>query len=119
LDYKVGRPYATWQKSVVKLHNFRRQLLFYKLLVESSARFKNYQVTKGIIEFVEPDEHGRIQRLELDYDEPELQQMRQIIGSVWRRIQNLELPDTSKYPKTVGGILQFEAELRANQKPAE
>jgi DNA helicase-2/ATP-dependent DNA helicase PcrA len=119
LDYKVGRPYATWQKSVVKLHNFRRQLLFYKLLVESSARFKNYQVTKGIIEFVEPDEHGRIQRLELDYDEPELQQMRQLIGSVWRRIQNLELPDTSQYPKTVGGILQFEAELRANQKPAE
>lgn len=118
LDYKIGRPYSRWQGNVLKLRNFRNQLLFYKLLIESSARFKNYHVTKGIIEFVEPDESGKIQRLELDYDNEEVQRIRQIIASVWRLVQNLDLPDTSEYPKTVAGLQRFEDSL-TKQKPAQ
>lgn len=118
LDYKIGRPYSRWQPGVLKLHNFRNQLMFYKLLIESSARFKSYSVVRGIIEFVEPDESGKIQRLELDYDDVELQRLRQVIAGVWRCTQSLELPDVSKYPQTVGGIRQFE-DVLANQKPAK
>jgi hypothetical protein len=115
IDYKVGQSYARWQAGVIKLHNFRKQLLFYKLLIESSARFRNYRVTKGIIEFVEPDEQGRIKQLELEYDEDELKMMRELIGGVWRRVQNLELPDTHSYQPSLAGIRKFEDDLRQNK----
>jgi DNA helicase II / ATP-dependent DNA helicase PcrA len=111
VDYKVGQSYERWQSSVIKLHNFRKQLLMYKLLIESSARFRSYKVTKGIIEFVEPDEQGRIRRLELEYDEDELRQLIKLIGGVWARIQSLDLPPTDQYPPTIAGIKKFEADL--------
>jgi DNA helicase-2/ATP-dependent DNA helicase PcrA len=118
IDYKVGQSYSRWQPGVIKLHNFRKQLLFYKLLVESSARFRNYRVTKGIIEFVEPDEQGRIRQLELEYDETELLELVKLINGIWRSIQSLELPDTSAYQPSLAGIRKFEAELRRNQNGA-
>jgi hypothetical protein len=83
----------------------------YKLLIESSARFRSYKVTKGIIEFVEPDEQGRIRRLELEYEEDELRQLIKLIGGIWARIQSLDLPLTDQYPPTIAGIKKFEADL--------
>lgn len=118
IDYKVGQSYSRWQPGVIKLHNFRKQLLFYKLLIESSARFRKYKVTKGIIEFVEPDEQGQIRQLELEYDEAELAAMVELIKGVWRRIQSLDLPDTSKYQPSLAGIRKFEDFLRQNQNGA-
>lgn len=114
VDYKVGQSYSRWQSGVVKLHNFRKQLLFYKLLIESSARYRNYRVTKGIIEFVEPDEQGTIRQLELDYSDDEVEQMRQLIIGVWKRIQTLELPDVKSYQPSLAGIRKFEDDLRQN-----
>jgi DNA helicase-2/ATP-dependent DNA helicase PcrA len=111
MDYKIGRSYTSWQGNILKLHNFRLQLIFYKFLIENSARFKNYTVSQGVIEFVEPDEKGKIQRLVLDYDETEMERVRQLISAVWRGVQSLELPDTSAYPKTLKGIRQFEDDL--------
>lgn len=119
IDYKVGQSYSRWQPGVIKLHNFRKQLLFYKLLIESSARFRKYRVTKGIVEFVEPDEQGRIRQLELPYDEAELKDMVSLINGVWMRIQSLELPEISKYQPSLAGIRKFEEDLRQNQNGAE
>ena len=114
IDYKVGQSYARWQPGVIKLHNFRKQLLFYKLLIEGSARFRNYRVTNGLIEFVEPDEQGRIRQLELIYEEPELEGMRELIIGVWKHVQKLELPDTRAYQPSLAGIRKFEDYLRKN-----
>jgi len=119
IDYKVGQSYSRWQPGVIKLHNFRKQLLFYKLLIESSARFRKYRVTKGIIEFVEPDQQGRIRLLELEYDEPELEQMADLIKGAWRRIQTLDLPDTNAYQPTLAGIRKFEDYLRQKENGAK
>jgi RecB family exonuclease len=49
IDFKTGQPYGTWQKSVPKLHQYRQQLMIYKILIENSKRFAGYTVNKGII----------------------------------------------------------------------
>jgi DNA helicase-2/ATP-dependent DNA helicase PcrA len=112
LDYKTGQPYKRWQSGVIKLHKFRQQLNFYKLLIESSPRFRGYEVVESIIEFVEPDEYGQINRLALNYEQKELEQTVQLIEGVWRRIQQLDFPDISNYPPSLAGIRQFEDDLR-------
>jgi hypothetical protein len=93
---------------------YRQQLIFYKLLIENSARFRKYKVHKGIIEFVEPDPEGHIRRLELIYDDETLNHMSSLIKAVWRSIQSLKLPDISSYSPTLTGIKQFERDLIEN-----
>ncbi len=116
IDYKTGRAYQRWQPGVVKLHLFQQQLIIYKFLVENSGRFKSYKVEKGIIEFVEPDENGKISRLELVYDDKQLKRVTELIRAVWAHIQSLKFPDTSAYPPTLAGIRKFEDDLINNQK---
>lgn len=111
LDYKTGQSYSRWQPGVLKLHKFAQQLMVYKLLVENSTAFKGYEVTHGLIEFVEPDEHGRIVRLGLEYDSRQMSEIRDLVEAVWRRIKQLDFPDTSAFPKTVAGIRAFEKYL--------
>ena len=111
LDYKTGRAYGRWQPGIVKLHLFRQQLMIYKLLIENSARFREYKVEKGIIEFVEPDENGQITRLELDYDNDSMERTIKLIKAVWKSVQSLKFPDISSYPLTFTGIKQFEDDL--------
>jgi hypothetical protein len=80
-------------------------------LIENSSRFRNYKVTHGIIEFVEPDERGQINRLELDYNQSKLEANVKLINGVWSRIQALDFPDTRTYLPSLKGIHQFEQDI--------
>jgi hypothetical protein len=111
IDFKTGQAYRRWDPRVIKLHHYRRQLMMYKLLVEGSANFSGYKVEKGIVEFVDPDSDGEILRLELFYDEAEMDRIKKLIGSVWTDIQRLELPDISHYSPSITGIRNFESDL--------
>ncbi|MBX4188912.1 PD-(D/E)XK nuclease family protein, partial [Candidatus Saccharibacteria bacterium] len=111
VDYKTGKPHDRWQSGIPKLYMFRRQLILYKLLVENSARYKGYKIEKGIIQFVEPDEHGRLNHLELFFDDEEVELVKKLIMAIWVRIQAIDFPDASAYPKTLAGINQFETDL--------
>lgn len=117
-DYKTGKPAASWngrgEYEKIKLWHYRQQLMFYKLLIEQSRHFAGYTVTKGIIEFVEPDTHGCINRLELEYDEAELETFRMLIEGVWNRIQALDFSTATSYDQTLSGIQEFEAEIQAD-----
>lgn len=111
VDYKTGRSYSRWQAGIAKLHLYSLQLRIYKLLIENSYRFKGYEVDKGIIEFVEPDEEGRINRLELHFSKQDLQSASKLLESIWKHIQTLSFPDVSSYPKNLAGIKKFESDL--------
>jgi ATP-dependent exoDNAse (exonuclease V) beta subunit len=111
VDFKTGQPHSAWNKSNVKLHEYRQQLMFYKLLIENSKRFAGYRVEKGVLEFIEPNEEGQIVSLEIDYDNTELQELKKLIAAVWQHITELDFPDVSKYPATMAGIRQFENDL--------
>lgn len=107
VDYKTGKSQAKWSKDI-KMHKYRQQLLFYKLLLQGSHTYKKYSVLKGRLVFVEPDENGVINELEIIYDEQELDHLKQLIKAVWQRIMALDLPDVSQFKNDYKGTLEFE-----------
>ncbi len=111
IDYKTGKAYSRWQQNILKLHRYRQQLLTYRLLVEKSSRFKNYRLDKVMLEFIEPDEDGRIVQLELVADEKEMERHAKLLQGVWSRVMSLDFPDVSKYSPTIKGIVAFEEDL--------
>jgi DNA helicase II / ATP-dependent DNA helicase PcrA len=116
-DYKTGRPATAWDKgdehTKLKLHAYRQQLLFYKLLAENSSEYHNYTAIRGCLAFVEPTKAGEVSILELDFSnlQEELERTRKLISAVWRHIAALDLPDTSQYSQDLKGILAFEQDL--------
>jgi DNA helicase-2/ATP-dependent DNA helicase PcrA len=117
VDFKTGKPAVSWQGKdeyeKVKLHKYRQQLLFYKLLVENSASFRNkLTVTGGAVEFIEVDDNGELaDSLELSIKPDELEEFIKLVGAIWTHITNLDFPDTEKYPKNLRGIKDFEKDL--------
>lgn len=110
VDYKTGRSHAKWSREI-GLHKNRQQLYFYKALVEGSHAFAGYTVTDGYLEFVEPDESGKIQELHVQFDDAEYQQIRQLAEAIWHHIRLLKLPETNLYTQDLKGIEDFEADL--------
>ncbi len=115
-DYKTGAASVRWQGKTdgekLKLHKYRQQLMFYKLLVERSRDFAGYTVNKGTLQFIEPTQSGQIINLDLEFDSDELAEFELLVEQVYRLIFSLELPDISRYPQTYAGTLQFEADIR-------
>lgn len=117
VDFKTGKPSNSWQGKdefeKQKLHRYRRQLLFYKLLVENSAAYgKKFKATNGALEFLEADDTGTLpELLEMDFPKDEVEQLAKLIGIVWQKIMTLDFPDTSKYTPNLKGTLQFEEDL--------
>lgn len=112
-DFKTGRPHNRWTNDI-KLHRYKQQLLFYKLLVENSHTYRDYKVEAGRLVFVEPDEDNHIQELVLDYKADEVERMKALIGAVWRRVKTLDLPDVSGFDKSYKGVIDFENWLIEN-----
>lgn len=114
-DYKTGKGVSSWSGKTdyekVKLHKYRQQLLFYKLLVENSRDFAGYKVIKGVLEFVESDPNDQLHRLEMEFDPQEVEAFQKLVAAVWKHIQELKLPDTDRYPANYKGVLAFEADL--------
>jgi hypothetical protein len=92
---------------------YRQQLLIYKILVESSSRYKGYKVVQATLEFVEPNEDGRIVRLELNYTDQDVENMKMLVKAVWQKVKVLDLPSIEKYSPSISGIRAFEKDLIA------
>jgi DNA helicase-2/ATP-dependent DNA helicase PcrA len=117
-DYKTGKPSNNWagkdDYEKIKLHKYKQQLLFYKLLVENARDYRGFQVKKGIMQFVEPTTSGQILSLEDDFSADELERFKKLISAVWAHITQLNLPDISKYSPNYKGVLDFEQDLIDN-----
>lgn len=115
IDYKTGKPASSWKGAdefeKIKLHKYRQQLLFYKLLVEHSRDYSEYTVEKGVLQFVEPSRAGQICSLELSFDQEELERFSKLVEAVYSKIVTLDLPDVTDYPPTLAGIVRFEDDL--------
>lgn len=114
-DYKTGTPTRTWQGKTdyekIKLHKYKQQLMFYKILVERSRQYAGYTVTKGIIQFVEPTQSGDIVALEYEFDKAEQTEFERLIQVIWKHITTLNLPDISTYSANYKGVVAFERDL--------
>lgn len=117
LDFKTGRAYKDWDQpkltdvDKIKLHKYKQQLIYYKILLESSSRF-NYPVGILALEFVESilDEKEPI-TLIYEPTAEDVERLKKIIEAVYHKIITLNFPDISKYDKSHKGILQFEDDL--------
>lgn len=110
VDYKTGKSYAKWLTDA-KLHKYRRQLYSYKILVENSITFGGFTVTGGRLEFVEPDNNGRINTLELTFEPQELDRTKRLMEALWSHVKSLNFPNVSAYEANLNGIKQFEQDL--------
>ena len=114
-DFKTGNPADEWEGEGVyekkKLHSYKRQLVFYKLLVEHSRDFEGkYTVNKGVLEFLEPY-RGNMIDLPLVIAPEDVERARALINAVYKKIKALDFPDISHYSKDVSGIIAFEDDL--------
>jgi len=107
VDYKTGKSHARWRHEP-KLHFYRNQLYFYKLLVEGSLSFRGYRVIDAYLEFVEPDALGDIVELHANFNDDDEQRLKRLIEAVWQHIHALDFPDTSPYSANLKGIEAFE-----------
>ncbi len=110
VDYKTGTSYSSWKQDA-KLHKYRLQLYCYKLLIEGSRTYRGYTVDSGRLEFIEPDEHGRIYTLDLTFEPQELERTRHLMRALWQHVHEVRFPDASSYPSSFTGIKQFEQDL--------
>jgi hypothetical protein len=96
----------------VKLYKYARQLQFYKILVEGSKRYGDKgKVDLGAVEFLQPLDDGSIAVLEYTYRDEDLDRTRALIDAVFRKIQVLDLPETSGYSADLAGMINFEDDL--------
>jgi DNA helicase-2/ATP-dependent DNA helicase PcrA len=114
-DYKTGKATRSWQGKTdyekIKLHHYRQQLIIYKLLIEGSREFAGYTVNRGVIEFVEPNMSGGIERIEMEFDDAEIERTKKLITAVWQHIQSLDFKPTDGYDANYRGIIAFEDDL--------
>ncbi|HUC96258.1 MAG TPA: ATP-dependent DNA helicase [Candidatus Saccharimonadales bacterium] len=115
IDYKTGKATRTWNGKTeyekIKLHKYKQQLLFYKLMTESSRDYHNYQIKSATIRFIEPTSSGDIISLDVEFNQDELDRFSKLINAVWSHVVNLNLPDISGYKPTYEGIIKFEQDL--------
>lgn len=115
VDFKTGKTFDEWETSradeKVKLYKYRRQLIFYKILVENSRDYNTYKVNEGALEFLEPDKQGRIHDLVAEITEEETERTKRLVEAVYAKIIALDLPDTSEYSQDLEGIKRFEEDL--------
>lgn len=115
-DYKTGKGitsfYSKAQTSQIKSWRYKKQLCFYNLLLANSGRLKEKQFI-GKMVFLETDDP---KYLELQYSpsEEEVVEISKLAQAGWKKIINLELPDTSKYSNDYAGIQLFEKDLIEN-----
>ncbi len=113
IDFKTGDSYKHWGEGdtdyeKLKLHKYRQQLITYELLLEGSHHFKG-EVKSLALSFVEDEKSVH---LVLDASVEEKEDVKKLIGAVYKKITSCDFPDISKYEKNFKGVLAFEKDLR-------
>ena len=116
-DYKTGKWFShfdfKWQEYLkIKQWKYKLQLCFYAILFDLSPRWRGYSRKKYELFFVEKDTKiNSFHRVSEFIQEWEIERTKKLICAVMNKVQNLNFPDTSHYPKTLEGIRQFEEDL--------
>ncbi|MDO8591421.1 MAG: ATP-dependent DNA helicase [bacterium] len=119
-DYKTGSPQSKWELPPsakeyerIKMHRYKNQLKFYKLLVDESTDWgkHGWKADMGYLRFLKKNQYGKLGNVPLVYDASEMKEFKRLVQAVWQHIQSLDWPDTSKYPPSLKGTVQFEKDL--------
>ncbi|MFH1354405.1 MAG: ATP-dependent DNA helicase [bacterium] len=89
VDYKTGNP-DNAGKHLREEGNYRRQIVFYKLLGDLSPKF-GYEVVSGEIDFVQPSKRtGKLVKKKFIIGGDETDELKEMIRKVWKEIKELK-----------------------------
>ncbi len=113
-DFKTGKDFDGFEDQgkkdfeKIKAHRYKMQLIFYKILLEASDKYKQYEVGDLSLEFVES---SPVTEIFLECDQADIERAKKLIEAVYNKIISLDFPDTQKYSKDYKGLLEFEEDL--------
>ncbi len=115
-DYKTGTPLLSLSEreeyKKIKIWQYKIQIIFYKILIETSKDFGGYNVGKGFLEFLSPQKGKDFIDLEIQISEDDTARVKELIKMVGEKIKVLEFPNVSSYKKnSLKEILRFEEDL--------
>ena len=114
IDYKTGSPLASFftkNKAVaLKAYRHKMQLIFYALLATEQPSLNKGKTIEGQMVYVEAPTAKELVR-NYQPTTQDIARMRQLVEVVWKKIINLDLPDTSAYSPDIDGVLKFEQDL--------
>ncbi|MBI4160253.1 ATP-dependent helicase [Candidatus Wolfebacteria bacterium] len=93
VDYKTGKPKsrnAIEGKTRNSDGDYKRQLVFYKLLLDKDG---SYEMASGEIDFIEPDDRGKFHKERFDIDAEEVKGLEQKVIDVSREIRSMAFWD--------------------------
>lgn len=100
VDYKTGQPKTRNEiegKTANSSGDYKRQLLFYKLLSDLDQTF-GLKVERGVFDFVEQDKQSKkFRREEFSLNKEEVLELRKIIQDVMKEIRALHFSKTHNY----------------------
>lgn len=115
-DYKTGKLVNSWddKDGKSKIYDYKKQLVFYKILIENSRNYRHLKMTQGVIDFIE-GKNGKLVSLTLNMDKPEIVELegrvKKLVVNVYKKIMDLEFPDIAEYSKDLKGVINFEDTL--------
>ncbi len=89
---------------------YRRQLMFYKILIENSRTVSHLLVKTGKLEFIEAKNTLECV-LAMEFNNDEVERLQSLIKIVYQKIRSLDFPDVSQYANMPDGHRQFEDDL--------
>lgn len=96
VDYKTGRPKSRNEiegKTKNSNGNYKRQLVFYKLLTELDRTFK-LKVEEAEFDFVQPMSSGKMKKESFHIVQEEVDALKQLIRETMEKVRNFEFPKT-------------------------
>jgi len=96
VDYKTGKPKSRNHiegKTKTSNGDYKRQLVFYKLLLELYDNGR-YEMISGDIDFIEPDEKGRYHKEHFEIEDEEVIELKETIHETAKEILNLSFWDS-------------------------
>ena len=91
VDYKTGKPKSRNEiegKTKTSNGDYKRQLVFYKLLLQLFDNGK-YRMVRGDIDFIEPDDKGRYRKESFDITDEEVAELKSVIAKAAGEIISL------------------------------
>ncbi len=89
-DFKTGNFHKEKWDGQPSLYKYRLQLGFYKLMLNLSREYRNYQVTKGHILFVTPDSDERVYDKVYEFNDADEQELQALVRAVYHQLTSLD-----------------------------
>lgn len=96
IDYKTSRPKSRKEIEGGTLRGtggMKRQLVFYKLLLDNYSNGERFRMSEGVIEFIEPDARGRYHRQQFIISEEEVSELKKLVIKTAKDILSLSFWD--------------------------